>query len=149
MGRPSRMALVNINSAMSGRPQGPYTVKKRKPRRRQAVQVAVRVGHQLVGLLGRRIQADRMVHVVVLGERHVRVAAIDARARRVHQVRHLAVAAPLQHIGEADDVAVDIGMRVDQRIAHAGLRSKMNNLVEALGLEQGLHAGPVGNIQLH
>ena len=31
IGRPSRMALVNRNSAMSGRPQGPYTVKKRSP----------------------------------------------------------------------------------------------------------------------
>ena len=27
----SMMPLVNLNSAMSGRPQGPYTVKKRNP----------------------------------------------------------------------------------------------------------------------
>ena len=25
------MALVNLNNAISGRPQGPYTVKKRNP----------------------------------------------------------------------------------------------------------------------
>ena len=31
MGRPARMFLVNKNSAMSGRPQGPYTVKNRNP----------------------------------------------------------------------------------------------------------------------
>ena len=31
IGSPARMARVNRNSAMSGRPQGPYTVKKRRP----------------------------------------------------------------------------------------------------------------------
>ena len=31
MGLPSRMFFVNRNSAMSGRPHGPYTVKKRRP----------------------------------------------------------------------------------------------------------------------
>ncbi|MNW09636.1 hypothetical protein D3C71_2066760 [compost metagenome] len=28
---PARIALVNLNKAMSGRPQGPYTVKNRSP----------------------------------------------------------------------------------------------------------------------
>jgi hypothetical protein len=28
---PARMPLVNLKSAMSGRPHGPYTVKKRRP----------------------------------------------------------------------------------------------------------------------
>jgi hypothetical protein len=40
------------------------------------------------------------------------VAAVDARARRVDQVLHLRVAAALQDVGEADDVAVDVGVRV-------------------------------------
>src|SRR5512133_3613898 len=31
IGFPSRIALVKINKAISGLPQGPYTVKKRKP----------------------------------------------------------------------------------------------------------------------
>ena len=31
MGRPARIASVNLNSAMSGRPHGPYTVKNRSP----------------------------------------------------------------------------------------------------------------------
>src|SRR6187455_863598 len=31
IGRFSRMAFVNRNAAMSGRPHGPYTVKNRKP----------------------------------------------------------------------------------------------------------------------
>ena len=31
IGSPARMLRVNLNSAMSGRPHGPYTVKKRSP----------------------------------------------------------------------------------------------------------------------
>ena len=31
MGSPARIPRVNLNSAMSGRPHGPYTVKKRRP----------------------------------------------------------------------------------------------------------------------
>jgi hypothetical protein len=37
---------------------------------RQAVEVAVGVRHQLVGLLGGGVEADRVVDAVVLGERH-------------------------------------------------------------------------------
>jgi hypothetical protein len=56
---------------------------------RQAVEMAVGVRHQLVGLLGRGVQADRVVDAVVLGERHLGVAAVDAGARGIDQVLHL------------------------------------------------------------
>jgi hypothetical protein len=56
--------------------------------------------------------------------------------------------AALQHVHEADEVAVDVGMRVLQRIAHAGLRRQVDHAVEALAGKQPLHAGAVGDVEL-
>src|SRR5690554_4293960 len=55
---------------------------------RQVVQVAVGVGHQLVGLLGGRVQAQGVVYVVMHGERHGFVSAVYRAAGCVHQVLH-------------------------------------------------------------
>src|SRR5258707_13201877 len=45
IGSPARMPRVNLKSAMSGRPHGPYTVKKRSPvdgmRKRGAYECAI------------------------------------------------------------------------------------------------------------
>jgi hypothetical protein len=60
------MALVKSIGDMSGRPHGPYTVKKRRPGRRQPEQMRVAVRHQLVGALGRRVEAHRVVHALIL-----------------------------------------------------------------------------------
>jgi hypothetical protein len=46
-------------------------------------------------------------------------------------VLHLAVAAAFEDVHEADQVAVDVGMRVLQRIAHAGLGGQVDHAVEA------------------
>ena len=62
-------------------------------------------------------------------------------------MRHLVVAAAFENIDEADEIAVDIGMRVQQGVAHAGLGGKVDDLVEFLGGEQRLHAGTVTDIQ--
>jgi hypothetical protein len=57
------------------------------------------------------------------------------------------VAAAFENIGEADDVAVDVGVRVLQRIADAGLRGQVNDLVELFGGKQCVHAGAISDIQ--
>src|SRR6185436_6293651 len=85
MGLPSRMFLVNRNSAISGRPQGPYTVKKRSP---------------VTGSLN---------NAAVRRERHVGVEPIHRAGRSEHQVFHAVVAAALEHIERAGHVAVDVG----------------------------------------
>ena len=70
--------------------------------------------HQLVGLLGRGVQRDRMVDVLVHRERHLGVEAVDGRRRREDQVLDRVVAAPLEDVEETDDVAVHVGVGVDQ-----------------------------------
>ena len=75
----------------------------------QAVQMAVGVGHELVALLGRGVERDRRVDAVLLAEGYLLVAAVDGARARVHQVLHRVVAAGLQDVEEADQVAVDVG----------------------------------------
>ncbi len=60
---------------------------------------------------------------------------------------HAAVPAALEHVGEADEVRVDVGMRVGDGVAHAGLRGEMDDHVEALALEQCRHAGAIGEVE--
>jgi hypothetical protein len=115
----------------------------------QAVQVAVGVGHQLVGLLGGGVDAHRVVHAVVLGERHLGVAAVHAGAARIHQVLDLAVATAFQDVHEADQVALHIGLGIDQRVAHAGLGGQVDDLVELLFGKELLHAFVVRHVHFH
>ena len=49
---------------------------------------------------------------------------------------HTVVAAALQNIDEADKVAVDVGVRVLQGIAHACLRRQVHDHIKLLGFEQ-------------
>ena len=60
----------------------------------------------------------------------------------------LVVAASLQHIHEADQVGVDIGVRIFERIANTCLGGKVNDDGEAMSLEELLHACAVSRIQL-
>ena len=56
--------------------------------------------------------------------------------------------AAFEDVREADDVAVDVGKRILQRVAHAGLRREVNHALELLAREQLRHPRPVGEIQL-
>ena len=58
------------------------------------------------------------------------------------------VAAALEDVGEADEIGVDIGVRIDQRMAHARLRREMDDMGKAVTLEQRGHALAVGEIEL-
>jgi hypothetical protein len=104
--------------------------------------------HQLVGLLGGGIHADRVVDAVVHRERHAGIAAVDRRARGIDEVLHAGMPTALEHVHEADEVAVHVGMGVLQRIAHASLRREVDDAVEAFGREEGFHARPVGDVEL-
>ena len=58
----------------------------------------------------------------------------------------LVPAAALQNVGKADDVGGDVGHGIDQAVPDAGLGSQVDNVGEALFLEEELHAGLVGQI---
>ena len=117
-------------------------------RGRQAVEMAVGVSHQLVGLLGGRIQAHRMVHRVLLREGHLAVTAVHRAAGGIHQVGNTLMAAGLQHGPESHQVALDVNSRILDRVAHARLGREVDHPVGLLLGHQGRQAPAIGHIQL-
>jgi hypothetical protein len=103
--------------------------------------------HQLIGLLGGGVEADRVIDAVMFGERHLGVAAVNTGTGGVHQMRYFVVAAAFENIGEADDVALDVGVRILQRVTDASLRGQVNDLVEFFGGKQHVHPGAISDIQ--
>ena len=110
--------------------------------------MAVRVGHQLVRLLRRRIQRERVIHILMHAERHRRVGAVHTRRRRVRQMLHPIVATSLKDVNKTHNVAVDVRVRVLQRVPDPGLCRQMNHLVEPTLTEQRLHARAIRHVQL-
>ena len=92
---------------------------------------------------------ERMIDVLIDGERHVRVGAVDRTGGRVDQVLDAVVAAPFDDVQKAGHIAVDVDMRIVDRMAHARLRGEMDHAVEFLGREQGLDTAAIGQIQLY
>src|SRR5579862_1471090 len=60
----------------------------------------------------------------------------------------LPVAAAFEDIGEADQVCIDVGIRIDGRMGDAGLRGKMQHVAEVLPGKQRGHRAAVREIAL-
>lgn len=106
--------------------------------RGDGVELGVGGGHELVGLLGGCVERHRRVDSVLLRERHLLVAAVDRAGTRVDEVLDRVVSAGLEHVEEADEVALEVGARVLDGVAHARLRGEVHNDVEAVLREQAL-----------
>lgn len=117
--------------------------------RGDGVELGVGGGHELVGLLGGGVERHRRVHAVLLGERHLLVAAVYRAGARVDQVLHRVVAAGLKHIEEADEVALEVGARVLDGVAHARLGREVHHDVEAVLGEQALDERGVTQVAAH
>lgn len=100
----------------------PVNREEAQPRRRNAVEMAVGVRHELIRLLRRRIETDRMVDIVRRRERRLLLVAVDRRARSKEQMLHLMMAARLEDVEEADDIRIDIRARMVDAVPHASLR---------------------------
>ena len=58
------------------------------------------------------------------------------------------MAASLEHVHKTFDVRIDIGVRILQRIAHAGLCREMDDDAKAVAREQRLRWLAVGEVEL-
>ncbi len=116
--------------------------------RRQAEEMAVAVRHQLVRLLRRGVEADRMVDRIAFGERQLAVAAVHRRRARVDEMADRVAATGLDDVREADQVAARVRAGVDERVADAGLRGEVQHAVEARVGEQPRDAVGVGDVEL-
>lgn len=117
--------------------------------RRDGVELGVGGGHELVGLLGGGVERHRRVHAVLLGERHLLVAAVDRAGAGVDEVPDRVVAAGLEHVEEADEVALEVGARVLDGVAHARLGGEVHHDVEAVLGEQALDEGGIAQVAAH
>jgi len=61
---------------------------------------------------------------------------------------HGLVPAALQNIERANDVAVHVGMRCLDRVAHARLRPQVHDALEFLARKALRHAGGIGKVEL-
>ena len=116
---------------------------------RDGVELGVGGGHQLVGLLGGGVERHRRVDAVLLGERHLLVAAVDRAGAGVDQVLDRVVAACLKDVEEADEVALEVGTRVFDGVAHARLGGEVHHDVEAVLHEQALDEGGIAQVAAH
>ncbi len=115
-------------------------------RHRDAVKLRVGMRHQFVALLARRIQTNRVVDLVVFAVRDLAVQAINRTGRRIEQMLHLVVAACLENVEEADHVALHVGIRVRDGVAHSGLCREVHHLVELLGSKELVDVFLVGEV---
>lgn len=117
--------------------------------RRDGVELGIGSGHELVGLLGGGVERHRRVHAVLLGERHLLVAAVDRAGARVDEVLDRVMAARLEHVEESDEVALEVGARVLDGVAYARLGGEVHHDVEAVLGEQALDEGSVAQVAAH
>lgn len=117
--------------------------------RGDGVELGVGGGHELVGLLGGGVERNRRVDAVLLGERHLLVAAVHRAGAGVDQVLDRVVAAGLEDVEEADEVALQVGARVLDGVADARLGGKVHNDVEAVLGEQALDEGGIAQVAAH
>jgi hypothetical protein len=104
--------------------------------------------HQLVGLLAGAVEAHGVIDIVAGTERHEGIGAIDRRGRGIDQVPAAVVPAALEHVEEADEIRLDIGMRIGQRMPHPGLRRQIHDLRKAMRCEQFRRGLAFGDVHL-
>ena len=132
---------------MSGRPHGPYTVKNRNP-------VAGRPNRWLyvwaISSLAFFVAAYRLTGWSVLScslKRSLRLAPYTLELLGIDQVLATLVTAALEDVEKPDHIALDIGVRVAEGIAHACLRGQMDYPRDlALGEQRG-HRCAVRNVE--
>jgi len=79
------------------------------------------MGHEFIGFLAGRIERDRMIDVVMNRKRHPGIATVDGTRRGIDEVLDLRLSAAFQYVQKPINVAIRIGMRVHERIAHTSL----------------------------
>ena len=129
----------------------PGTIDRKEPQPggRQPEEMAVGMGHQLVGLLRGRIQAHGMIDVLMHRERHLRIGPVDRARRGIDQVLDARVPATFQNVRKTQQIAVDVNARVLQGITHSGLGRQIDDQVESLAFEQSGQRLAVGQVELH
>ncbi len=68
-----------------------------------------------------------MVYVMMHRDGHSGICTINAGTGSIDEMLNTMMAAPLKDVGETDNIALNIGKRIFDGVAHAGLSSKVHN----------------------
>ena len=107
-----------------------------------AATAALQAQAGLRGMIG-----DRMVDAVLHRERQLAVGAVYRTRRRIDQVHDARVPTALQHVHETDEVRIDVGVRVLERVSHARLSGQVDHYVKGFAGEQPRHDAEQGRGQ--
>jgi hypothetical protein len=110
-------------------------------------QVAISVSHNLVALLGRRVEADGIVGRVLFGKRDLIVGAVDGARRSEYKVPAGTRANSFEYIHETDQIAGHIFVWTGKGVPYSGLGCEMNNGFELAVVEKTFHPFFIREIQ--
>ena len=121
----------------------PRTIDREKSQAggRKTVEFAVGVRHQFVAHFRRGIKAHGLRDLVVLAVRNLRIHPINRTRRGVNQMLDAVVPTRFEHVQKAHDVALQVGVRVRDAVAHAGLRRHIHDLLEFFAFHQAVERG--------
>ena len=132
-----------------GPPPRPVYGKKTKSCCRNTIEVTVSMRHQFIRLFCRSIKRQRVINIVMNGKRHGLIRPVNRTRRGVHQMFDMVLPTPLEEVHEAENIAVNIGMGVLDRVADTCLCSEIHHTVKLFNSKKILHPLPVGKIQLY
>ena len=105
-------------------------------RRRDAIEMTVRIRHELIRLLRRCVETDGMVDIVCCREGRLLLIAVNRRARCKEKVLYLVMAAGFKNIEEADDVGIDIRARMVNAVPHTSLCRQVDDNIRLILLKE-------------
>jgi len=111
--------------------------------------MAVGVRHQLIGLFGGGVEADRMVAGLAFAKGQAAVAAIDTAARGIDQMLDGLLTTAFEHMAKADHIALQVHSGILQRVPHTGLSREVQHLSRLLHGKQLGHRGCVRQVGSH
>ena len=115
----------------------------------EAVKMRVTVGHQLIALLGRAVERDRLIRVVVLAKGDFGAGTIHTARRRKYEMLGRRSPARFEHVEKPIQVAPGIRRRIFRAVTHSRLRAQMNHIVRLESVINSRERDNVGEITLH
>jgi len=105
--------------------------------------------HQFIAFLGSSVERYRSIRIRIFFEWDFQVVAINTGTARKYQVLDMVVAAGFEDIEKADDIALDICLRVLDAIPNASLCRQMAYPVKFLAKKKPLQIGCIFYSQLY
>ena len=112
------------------------------------IKLGIGMGKQLVALLGGRIERNGIIHLVVRTIGNLLVRTIDRARRCINQMIHMMMTTTFEDIIEPDEVRLDVGIGIGNRVTHACLCSQIHHYRRLVFGEEVIEQLLVSNVSL-